>query len=163
MHFEGTQVVNAPIEKVWAHILDPNKVAECAPGFKTMEILGPDHFKPTIAVGVGAVKATFTLDVHLVEVTPTSHAAMTGRGQAVGSGVDMRAEMNLSPASDTTTTMAWTADVNVSGTIASMGARLLEGTANKLTARFFDCIRQKLEAPVSVASAAETPTSSTSS
>jgi uncharacterized protein len=159
MHFEGTQTVNAPIDKVWAHILDPNKVAECAPGFKSMEILGSDHFKPTIAVGVGAVKATFTLDVHLVDVTPTSHAGMTGRGQAVGSAVELRADMTLSQASAVATMMAWTADVNVSGTIASMGARLLEGTAHKLTGRFFDCLRQKLEAPASVGSPAEVPSS----
>jgi carbon monoxide dehydrogenase subunit G len=151
MHFEGQQTINAPIEKVYAHVLDPNKVAECAPGFKSMEILGPDHYKPTIAVGVGAVKATFTLDVQVGERNHPSHAAMTGRGQAAGSAVEMRAAMDLAAQSESATIMNWTADVIVSGTLASVGARLMEGTAHKLTARFFDCLRQKLEAPESVA------------
>lgn len=146
MHFEGQQAINAPIAAVWAFVLDPNKVAECAPGFKSMEILAPDHFKPTLAVGVGPVKATFTLDVTLADVQPTSHAAMRGRGSAAGSAVDMTAGVDLAVLSDTTTDMRWTADVNVSGTIASVGARLMEGTAHKLTAQFFDCMRQKLEA-----------------
>lgn len=146
MHFEGQQTINAPIAAVWAFVLDPNKVAECAPGYKSMEILAPDHFKPTLAVGVGPVKATFTLDVTLADVQPTSHAAMRGRGSAAGSAVDMTAAVDLAALSDTTTDMRWTADVNVSGTIASVGARLLEGTAQKLTAQFFDCMRQKLEA-----------------
>ncbi len=163
MHFEGTQTINAPIEKVWAHVLDPNKVAECAPGFKTMEILGPDHFKPTVAVGVGAVKATFTLDVHLVDLKEPSHAGVTGRGQAAGSAVELRAAMDLTSESPTATKMVWTADVNVSGTIASVGARLLEGTAHKLTARFFDCLRQKLEAPAPVAASTEAPSTNTTS
>jgi carbon monoxide dehydrogenase subunit G len=35
--------------------------------------------------------------------------------------------------------------VNISGTLASVGARLIEGTANKLVAQTFDCIRAKLE------------------
>ena len=48
MHFEGEQTIKAPIEEVWAYFMDPNKVAQCAPGFKSMEILGPDHFKPTL-------------------------------------------------------------------------------------------------------------------
>jgi carbon monoxide dehydrogenase subunit G len=52
LHFEGTQQIKAPIERVWQFVLDPNKVAECAPGFKSMEILADDHFKPTIAVGI---------------------------------------------------------------------------------------------------------------
>src|SRR6476646_6562764 len=147
LHFEGTQQIKAPQEKVWAFVLDPNKVAECAPGFKSMEILADDHFKPTISVGIGAVKATFTLDVQREDVTPRSHAAMRGRGNAAGSAVDMKAAMDLTPVSADETTMAWTADVNVSGVIASVGARLMEGTAHKLTAQFFDCFRQKLEAP----------------
>ena len=43
--------------------------------------------------------------------------------------------------------MNWVSDVIVSGTIASVGARLLEGTAHKQIAKFFDCFRQNLEAP----------------
>ncbi len=146
MHFTGQQSIKSPIDTVWEFFMDPNKVAECAPGFKSMEILAPDHFKPTLAVGVGAVKATFTLDVHLVDLQQPSHAAMTGRGSAAGSAVDMKAGLDLKPESDTATHMDWAADVNVSGTLASMGSRLLEGTAQKLTVRFFDCLRQKLEA-----------------
>jgi carbon monoxide dehydrogenase subunit G len=42
--------------------------------------------------------------------------------------------------------MAWSADVAILGTIASVGARLIEGTANKLINQAFDCIRAKLEA-----------------
>jgi carbon monoxide dehydrogenase subunit G len=158
LHFEGTQQIKAPIERVWQFVLDPNKVAECAPGFKSMEILADDHFKPTIAVGIGAVKATFTLDVQLEDVTPQTHAAMRGRGNAAGSAVDMKAAMDLTPVSADETTMAWTADVNVSGVIASVGARLMEGTAHKLTAQFFDCFRQKLEAPEEAEQPAEAQT-----
>jgi carbon monoxide dehydrogenase subunit G len=159
LHFEGTQQIKAPQEKVWQFVLDPNKVAECAPGFKSMEILADDHFKPTIAVGIGAVKATFTLDVQLEDVQPQTHAAMRGRGNAAGSAVDMKAAMTLTPVSADETTMDWTSDVNVSGSIASVGARLLEGTARKLTSQFFDCFRQKLEAPEEAEqpTAAETP------
>lgn len=152
MHFDGEQTIQASLEAVWAYFMDPNKVAECAPGFKSMEILGPDHFKPTLAVGVGAVKATFTLDVTLVDMRPPTHAAMQARGTAAGSGVDMRSAMDLTAESETTTRMRWTADVNVSGTIASVGARLLQGTAHKLTNNFFDCFRRKVEAPAAGAS-----------
>lgn len=147
MHFTGTQQIKAPVAKVWAFVLDPNKVAECAPGFKSMEILGPDHFKPTLAVGIGAVKATFTIDVQLEDVREPDHAAMRGRGAAAGSAVDMVAAMDLKVLAADETQMDWTADVNVSGTLASVGARLMEGTAQRLTAKFFDCFRQKLEAP----------------
>ncbi len=161
MHFTGTQQIKAPVAKVWAFVLDPNKVAECAPGFKAMDILGPDHFKPTLAVGIGAVKATFTIDVQLEDVREPDHAAMRGRGAAAGSAVDMVAAMDLKVLTEDETQMDWTADVNVSGTLASVGARLMEGTAQRLTAKFFDCFRQKLEAPddTSAPSTASVPSS----
>jgi uncharacterized protein len=43
------------------------------------------------------------------------------------------------------TTMDWSADVTISGTLASVGARMIEGTADKLIAQTFDCMKAKLE------------------
>lgn len=147
MHFEGTQQIKAPARAVWDFMLDPNKVAGCAPGFISMDILAPDHFKPTLGVGIGAVKAKFTLDVQLADIREPDHAAMKAHGVAAGSAVDMTAALDLIPVSDSETTMNWVSDVTVSGTIASVGARLLEGTAHKQIAKFFECFREKLEAP----------------
>ena len=48
------------------------------------------------------------------------------------------------------TRMDWKATVTVSGTIASVGARLLQGTAERLTGQFFECLRTKLQAPDTV-------------
>ena len=146
MHFEGEQTIHAPIASVWAFYMDPNKVAECAPGFKGMEMLGPDHYKPTVAVGIGPVNATFTLDVVMTAKQEPIHSEATARGNAAGTAVEMQGSMDLTEASADVTTMRWVANVMVSGKIASLGARLMESTANKLTARFFDCAREKLEA-----------------
>jgi carbon monoxide dehydrogenase subunit G len=147
MRFEGEQTINAPIETVWAYFMDPKKVAQCAPGFERMEILGPDRFKPTVAVGIGAVKARFTLDVTLTGLRPPNHADGTARGNAAGSAVDVRGGMDLEAESEAVTKMRWAADVIVSGTIASVGSRLMESTTRKLTDRFFACSRQHLEVP----------------
>ena len=147
MHFEGTQQIKAPSRAVFDSILDPDRVAACAPGFVSMEKLAPNHYKPTLGVGIGAVKAKFTLDVQVEDIREFDHAAMKGHGVAAGSAVDMNAAVDLVPVSEAETTMNWVADVTVSGTIASVGARLLESTAHKQIAKFFDCFRQKLETP----------------
>jgi carbon monoxide dehydrogenase subunit G len=54
--------------------------------------------------------------------------------------------MRLSGPAEGPTTMDWSASVQISGTIASVGARLIEGTANKLIAQSFDCMRSRMEA-----------------
>lgn len=164
MHFEGDETIHAPQQTVWEFLMTPDNVASCAPGFQSMETIDADHFKPRLAVGVGAVKATFTLDVAITEREPPRHAAIQAHGMAAGSAVDMRSGMDLSPEPDNpdATHLHWVADVTVSGAIASMGARLMEGTAHKMTNRFFDCLRDKVEAaPSGQASGADSPAPTT--
>ena len=73
-------------------------------------------------------------------------AVLKAHGQAPGSAVDATANMALSGPAEGPTTMDWSADVLIAGTLASVGARLIEGTANKMIGQTFDCIRSKLEA-----------------
>ena len=150
MEFSGTQTVAAPIEKVWAFLMDVNNVAACAPGFQSLEVLEEEHWKAVVAVGVGAVKAKFTLDITRPEMQEPEHMTMKGRGKAPGSAVDLLGDMHLTSLEGGDTRMDWKATVIVSGTIASVGARLMQGTAERLTGQFFDCIKTKLQAPDTV-------------
>ncbi len=146
MEFSGTQTVAAPIEKVWAFLMDVNNVAACAPGFQSLEVLEDEHWKAVVAVGVGAVKAKFTLDITRPEMQEPEHMTMKGRGKAPGSAVDLFGDMHLTSLESGETRMDWKATVAISGTIASVGARLLQGTAERLTGQFFDCLKTKLQA-----------------
>ncbi|MFL5691131.1 MAG: CoxG family protein [Ktedonobacteraceae bacterium] len=145
MEFSGTQTIDVPIKVVWAYLLDVNKVAACAPGFQSLEELGDEHWRAVVGVGVGAVKAKFTLDVTRPELQEPELMVVKARGKAPGSAVDMSGDMHLT-AVDDTTRMDWQAHVVVSGTIASVGARLLQGMAEKLTGQFFECLKTNLNA-----------------
>jgi len=147
MEFSGTQTITTPIETVWAFLMDVNKVASCAPGFQSLEVLEDEHWKAVVAVGVGAVKAKFTLDVTRPEKEEPAHMIVKARGKAPGSAVDMIGDMHLTFFDSDQTRMDWTVNVVVSGTIASVGARLLQGTAERLTGPFFDCLRTTLHTP----------------
>ncbi len=146
MNFSGSQTINAPIEKVWNYLLDVNNVATCAPGFQSLEELGEEHWKAVVSVGIGAVKARFTLDVTRPEKDAPSHMVIKGRGKATGSAVDLNGDMQLTSLDTDQTRMDWQANVVISGTLASVGARLMQGTAEKLTGQFFDCLKEKLQA-----------------
>jgi carbon monoxide dehydrogenase subunit G len=158
MEFSGTQTMAAPIEKVWVFLEDVNNVAACAPGFQSMEELGEEHWKAVVAVGIGAVKAKFTMDITRPEKEKPGHMTMKGRGKAPGSAVDLNGDMRLTALDGgEQTQMDWQASVVVSGTIASVGARLMQGVAERLTGQFFDCLKSKLQ--TSEADTAATTTS----
>ena len=83
--------------------------------------------------------------MEFAELTPPEAATIKAHGQAPGSAVDATAQMRLSDGADGGTVMAWEADVNIAGTLASVGARLIEGTANKMIGQTFECMKSKLE------------------
>lgn len=145
MDFSGTQTINAPIKHVWSYLLNVHNVAMCAPGFQSLEELGAEHWKAIMSVGVGPVKAKFTLDVTRPEMQEPERMVVKGRGKAPGSAVELSGTMRLSATDAQHTRMDWNAHVVVSGTIASVGARLLNGTAEKMTGQFFECLQTNLQ------------------
>ena len=145
MHFEGTVQINAPRDKVWAFVIDPNQVGQCGPGVESIEVIDDSHFKATAKVGVGFISARFIVNMEFVDLEAPDAANIKAHGQAPGSAVDADAQMRLSDGADGGTTMDWSADVTISGTLASVGARMIEGTADKMIGQTFDCMKSKLE------------------
>jgi uncharacterized protein len=143
--FSGTVDINAPRSRVWEFVTDPNQVGQCGPGVESIEIVDETHFKATAKVGVGFISARFVARMEMAEQTPPERAVIVVHGQAPGSAVDATAQMTLSGPPDGPTRMDWNADVALSGTMASLGSRLIEGTANKMIGQTFDCMRNKLE------------------
>jgi carbon monoxide dehydrogenase subunit G len=144
MQFKGTVEIDAPRDRVWAFLIDPNQVGTCGPGVESIEVVDADHFKAKAKVGIGFISARFVVDMTIAERNEPDLAILKAHGQAPGSAVDATASMALSGPPEGPTSMDWAADVAISGTLASVGARMIEGTANKMIGQTFDCIRAKL-------------------
>lgn len=147
MHFEGTVAIAASRQKTWAFLMDPTQVGSCGPGVESIEVVDETHFRARAKVGIGFISARFVMQMEMAELEAPSHATILAHGQAPGSAVDATAHMALRDGEvPGTTFMDWSADVNISGTLASVGARLIQGTAEKMIGQTFACIRTKLEA-----------------
>ena len=146
MRYEGSITINAPMEKVYTNMTDPNVVSQCAPGLKSMEIIQPDKlFKVVAGVGFGAVSVTFDVNVEWLENRPPDFASVKAHGSGQGSAVDVISEMRLVANPDSTTTLNWTAEISVVGAIAGLASRMMGGIIKKLSGAFFDCIKEKIE------------------
>lgn len=137
MSFSGAPEVEAPISHVWPRVVDPHFVAKHGPGVESVEVLDPHHFKVICAFGVGSIKLRFGLDVELADVNPPNYFTIKVRGKAPGSAVEVTAELSLEVMDALRTRLSWKAISDISGTVASVGARLMEGTARKLTEQFW--------------------------
>ena len=146
LHFSGAPEITATRPHVWQRLLDPNFVSQSAPGVESVETIDPTHFKVVAAFGVGSVKLRFALTVELTDVVDLERATMGARGKAPGSNVDVVATVRIEDAGPGRVRLDWTADSDVSGTVASVGARLLEGTARKLTEQFWTDFARRVQA-----------------
>jgi carbon monoxide dehydrogenase subunit G len=146
MQFSGTTEINAPRDRVWSFVIDPEQVGWCGPGVESIEVVDESHFRARAKVGVGVVSARFAVNLELADTAPPDRAVIKASGQAPGSAVEATGEMSLSGPAEGPTTMAWQANVTILGTFAAVGARLVEGQANKMIKQAFDCMRAKLEA-----------------
>ncbi|MEK6719562.1 MAG: carbon monoxide dehydrogenase subunit G [Chloroflexota bacterium] len=145
MLFSGTVQIDAPRARTWAFLIDPDKVSSCGPGVESVEIIDAANFKVRAKVGVGFISAKFVVNMTFAELTAPDKAVIKASGQAPGSAVDAVGSMLLSGPPEGPTTMDWSAEVDISGSLAGVGARLMEGTANKIVGQTFDCIKAKLE------------------
>jgi hypothetical protein len=137
MKLEATYEIPAPRQKVWDAFLDPALLQQAIPGCERLEAIGPDEFKATLKVGVGAVKGTFEGKVKLSDKHPPDSYRMFVEGSGGPGFIRGDAAMTLADAGDGKTKISYTADVQVGGLIAGVGQRMLGGVAKMMGDQFF--------------------------
>lgn len=146
MQFSGSVEIAAPRDRVWQFVSDPQQMGTCGPGVETVDVVDENRFTAKAKVGVGPIRAKFDVNAEFIERVEPDRAEIRARGKAPGTAVDGTARMSLRDGDAAgTTIMDWEADVQFSGAMASLGARLIEGTANKLIGQTFSCVKSRLE------------------
>ncbi|MGE0361964.1 MAG: carbon monoxide dehydrogenase subunit G [Vicinamibacterales bacterium] len=143
MTLDGTYTFAAPRERVWQLLMDPKVIASCVPGCEEFEPMGDDKYRVRLTAGVAAITGTFEGTVTLADqVAPQSY-----RLQMEGSGgpgfVNGNAVMTLRE-DGTGTAVDVKAEVEVGGTIARVGQRLLGSVSKMMLDRFFACMAGKV-------------------
>lgn len=144
LNFEGTYEVNVPREKVWDFVIDPNKIGKCMPDLKSLEVGSDNKFTAIARVGIGFMKGDFKFQLAIVEQNPPSHARLKGTGTGVGSSVNLDTLIDLAEAGSGTK-LTYKADVQIGGTLASVGQRVIGSTVEKTIAEVFGCVKRQLE------------------
>ncbi len=143
--FSGTPEIRATRESVWRHLLEPHFIAASAPGVESVEVIGPNRFRMHLGFGVALLKMHFDLDVGFHDIVPMESARMEAAGEAPGTAVRMDSRIRLEELGPRLQRLHWTAETHVDGALAGLGARLVEGVARKLTARFWEDFAERAE------------------
>ncbi len=145
MHtYTGTLALEAPLERVYRFITAAADVGPCMPDVASVDVKDDTHFQARVRVGVGPVRGSFDLSAAIVPDGEGKSAALEVRGGGMGSGVDIASELQLAEVAPGSTELRWEARVTISGPLAALGARLIDGQAKRITAQLFDNIEARI-------------------
>lgn len=157
MELTGQQTISLPIEKVWAALNDPAVLQQCIPGCDTFEQSEANQYNVAMTATVGPVKARFTGKLVLSDINPPTsyNLKFDGTGGAAGAGKGT-ANVQLAEAPEGTL-LRYTVGATVTGRLAQVGARLIDGVAKKMADQFFTRFKSILQPSNETAMATDTP------
>lgn len=137
MELNGEIIINAPMERVYAALNDPEILQQCIPGCEELIKHSDTELEAKVVLKVGPVKAKFGGNVELDTSGAPQQFSLSGQGNGGAAGhAKGGADVTLEEA-DGKTVLKYTARAEIGGKLAQLGSRLIQSTAKKLTARFF--------------------------
>ncbi len=149
--------VRAPVEKVWAYLVDPRRVVTCLPGAELTEVVDERTFLGAVKVKVGPVTVAYKGKVILEEVDAAGRRVrMSGEGrESTGSGsARMGMESRLTPLPSGEVEVLVISDVDVVGRLVQLGRGMIEQVSHQLFAQFAACVKATLESEAAGSGAA---------
>jgi uncharacterized protein len=142
IQLSGTERLNAGLDTVRRFLTDPDQVGRCLPDLQELQVTGERSLLAFVRIGVGPIRGRFRMEA---ELEPAGEQiGLNLKGSGMGNGLSLTSRMALTAAGGATE-LAWSAEASVSGPLAGIGGRLLEGQAKKTIEQLFVNIRQSLE------------------
>jgi carbon monoxide dehydrogenase subunit G len=140
---EGSYTFDAPRDRVWSVLMNPEALKACVPGLESLNPTGENAYEANLKVGVAAIRGSYKGNISLTELVEPSSYKMQVDGKGGAGFVRGIAEIELVD-QGATTLVNVKGDGNVGGTVAGVGQRMLGGVAKMLMGQFFDCLKKQL-------------------
>ncbi|MBT6119775.1 MAG: carbon monoxide dehydrogenase subunit G [Rhodospirillaceae bacterium] len=145
MDMTGEYRIEAPRDKVWAALNDPEVLKESIPGCEELTKESDTAFSAKVKAKVGPVSAKFAGRVELTDMNPPESYRISGEGQGgvagfAKGGANVRLEED-----GAATVLHYEVQANVGGKLAQIGSRLIDSTAKKMAGQFFEKFTQTVE------------------
>ena len=145
MKIEGTQKLHALRDRVYSALTDPKILQRCIPGCESLEQTADNTYAAILKAEVGAIKGTFKGEVRLEEMRPPEHYRIVVEGKGAVGFAKGSADFDLTD-DDGGTLITYSGELQIGGTIAGVGQRMIEAAAKMMAARFFAALETEVTA-----------------
>ncbi|MGY2896044.1 SRPBCC family protein [Deinococcus sp. UYEF24] len=147
MQVDGSNVIQAPRERVWTLLQDPDVLARCVPGVQEMTPDGQGGYTAVLNVSVGPVKGKFKAKVKLSNQVPPESMTLTIEAKAPTGIVNAVGQLVLVDQGESTR-VDWSGEPKMMGMIASLAGRLIGGISKSQADVFFGNLEKEALKPV---------------
>jgi 2-furoyl-CoA dehydrogenase large subunit len=145
---QGSVEIEATPEAVFAVLMDPVALAKVVPGCNALETISPNQYRADVTVGVGMIKARFEAKIGLSDIDPPKRLRLSGAGISSLGTAQGEGLVELA-ATEKGTLLSYDYEAQVSGKVAAVGGRMLEGAAKVVLSQLFESLgRQAAGKPV---------------
>ncbi len=137
MKVTGSQTLPFPPEQTYAMMQDPQVLAKAMPGCESLEKIGENEYRMKMKMALAALSGAFEGKIRIAEQTPPSSFRLEVDGSGKVGFLKGAGVLTLKP-SEASTEVAYEGDVQVGGTIAAVGQRLIDATAKSMIKKFFE-------------------------
>jgi len=139
MKLEGSHQLEASRQRVYEALINPEVLKRCIPGCEKLEKIGDNTFAATLRTGVGSIKGVFNGNVRLEDLREPEHFRMVVDGKGAPGFLKGSGDLDLVTEGESTA-VNYTGDVQIGGTIASVGQRMIQGTVKMMATQFFTAL-----------------------
>lgn len=146
MRIEGSYSIDAPAERVWEVLLDPESLKACIPGVQSMTETGENAWKIVLTVGIAAFKGTYEGDVRISDADPPRRYDIHVEGKGRPGWVRGVGHIQLVPnSSNSQTAVNVAGEATLGGPVFAIGSRFAAPAAKLLMGQFFGAMKERIE------------------
>jgi len=137
LKISGSHSLPLPLERAYTLLQDPEVLARSIPGCDSLVKIGEDEYRMKMKMALASISGAFDGKVRITDHNPPDSFRMMVEGTGKIGFMKGEGLLKLTPNGDATD-IAYEGDVQVGGTIAAVGQRLIDTTSKMMIKRFFD-------------------------
>jgi carbon monoxide dehydrogenase subunit G len=144
----GSYIVPAGRERAYQLLQDPVVLAKCMPGTDHLDKIAEDEYEMKMKMMIASMGGMFTGKIRIADQKPPESFRLVVDGTGKIGFVKGEGLLELVPQGESTE-VKYEGDVQVGGTIAGVGQRLIDTSAKMIIKKFFEKFAELAGAPAS--------------
>lgn len=137
MKISGSHSVPASRQRTYELLQDPVVLAKCMPGTDHLDKVAADEYEMKMKMAIASIGGLFTGKIRLADQNPPNSFRLIVEGTGKIGFLKGEGLLNLQQQGESTE-VSFDGDVQVGGTIASVGQRLIDTTSKMIIKKFFE-------------------------